>query len=105
MAGRKDTPRPEPTICTKVGRLVAPAVFSSLAFAFVRAMTAVSAVVFVVSGSWNLLTVAILAMVESSDLSQAAALSVVLVVLVLGAFEGMQALVRRLFPSSRAQVG
>ncbi|MBX7099059.1 MAG: iron ABC transporter permease [Myxococcaceae bacterium] len=84
--------------------LVAPAVFSSLAFAFVRAMTAVSAVVFVVSGSWNLLTVAILAMVESSDLSQAAALSVVLVVLVLGAFEGMQALVRRLFPSSRPQL-
>ena len=83
--------------------LITPAVFSSLAFGFVRAMTAVSAVVFVVSGGWNLLTVAILAMVESSELSQAAALSVVLVVIVLVAFEGMTWLLGRLFPNRLAQ--
>ena len=38
-------------------------------------MTAISAVIFVVSGRWNLITVAILGFVENSDFSQAAALS------------------------------
>jgi iron(III) transport system permease protein len=63
--------------------LLAPAVFASLASALVRALTAVSAVIFVVSGSWNVVTVAILGLVETSELSQAAALSVSLVVIVL----------------------
>lgn len=84
--------------------LLAPAVFSGLVYGFVRAMTAVSAVIFVVSGSWNLLTVAILGFVESSDLSQAAALSVILVAIVLVAFEGMRAVLRRAFPGRFAEV-
>jgi iron(III) transport system permease protein len=46
-------------------------------------MTAISAVIFVVSGRWNLITVAILGLVENSDLAQAAAFCVVLIVLVL----------------------
>src|SRR5690606_21519995 len=35
--------------------LIAPAFFSGLVFAFVRAMTAISAAIFLVSANWNLL--------------------------------------------------
>jgi iron(III) transport system permease protein len=84
--------------------LLAPAIFSSLVYSFVRAMTAVSAVIFVVSGSWNLLTVAILGFVESSDLSMAAALSVILVAIVLVVFEGMRALLKRAFPGRFSEI-
>jgi len=63
--------------------LITPAFFSGLAYSFVRCMTAISAVIFVVSGSWNLITVAILGLVENADLSQAAAFSLVLIVIVL----------------------
>ena len=63
--------------------LIAPAFFSGLFFTFVRSITAISAVIFVVSGQWNLVTVAILGSVENSDLSQAAAYSTVLIVIVM----------------------
>lgn len=63
--------------------LMAPAFFSGLVFSFVRSMTSISAVIFVVSGNWNLITVAVLGFVENSDLSQAAALSMILVFFVL----------------------
>ena len=46
-------------------------------------MTAISAVIFVVSGKWNLITIAILGSVENSDLAQAAAFSVVIIVFIL----------------------
>lgn len=63
--------------------LITPAFFSGLAYSFVRCMTAISAVIFIVSGKWNLITVAILGLVENADLSQAAAFSLVLVAIVL----------------------
>ena len=63
--------------------LIAPAFFAGLAYSFVRCMTAISAVIFVVSGRWNLITVAILGFVENSDFSQAAALSMILIVFVM----------------------
>jgi iron(III) transport system permease protein len=62
--------------------LISAAFFSGLAHGFVRSMTAISAVIFVVSGQWNLVTVSILGFVENSQLSQASALCVVLVGLV-----------------------
>lgn len=62
--------------------LISPALFSGLAMSFVRSMTAISAVIFVVSGQWNLVTVAILGDVENSQLSQASALSMILVLFV-----------------------
>ena len=65
--------------------LIAPAFFAGLAYSFVRCMTAISAVIFVVSGRWNLITVAILGFVENSDFSQAAALSMILIVFVMAA--------------------
>ena len=65
--------------------LIAPAFFAGLAYSFVRCMTAISAVIFVVSGQWNLITVAILGFVENSDFSQAAALSIILIMFVMAA--------------------
>jgi iron(III) transport system permease protein len=63
--------------------LIAPAFFSGLVFAFVRAMTAISAAIFLVSANWNLLTVQILSQVGSGRLGVAAAFSVILVGIVL----------------------
>lgn len=77
--------------------LIAPAFFAGLVYSFVRSMTAISAVIFVVSGSWNLITVAILGFVENSDLSQAAALSMVLVFFVLCAMYGIQFILDMMF--------
>ena len=65
--------------------LIAPAFFAGLAYSFVRCMTAISAVIFIVSGQWNLITVAILGFVENSDFSQAAALSIILITFVMAA--------------------
>jgi iron(III) transport system permease protein len=59
--------------------LAAPALFAGLAHAFVRSITAVSAVIFVVSGQWNLVTVTILGFVENADLARAAALCLIVV--------------------------
>jgi ABC-type spermidine/putrescine transport systems, ATPase components len=53
--------------------MILPAFFSGLVFAFVRAMTAVSAAIFLVSSRWNLMTVHIMAQVESGNLGAAAA--------------------------------
>ncbi len=63
--------------------LMIPAFFSGLIFAFVRAMTAISAAIFLVSSRWNLMTVQIMSQVESGRLGPAAAFSVILVVLIL----------------------
>lgn len=63
--------------------MITPALFSSLANSFVRSMTAISAIIFVVSGRWNLITVAILGFVDNSQYAQAAAMSLLLVAIVL----------------------
>jgi len=62
--------------------MILPAFFSGLVFAFVRAMTAVSAAIFLVSSRWNLMTVHIMSQVESGNLGAAAAYSVLLVLIV-----------------------
>ncbi len=63
--------------------LMVPAFFSGLIYSFVRAMTAISAAIFLVSTSWNLMTVQIMAEVESGRLGAAAAFSVILVLIIL----------------------
>jgi iron(III) transport system permease protein len=63
--------------------LVVPAFFSGLVFTFVRAMTAISAAIFLVSADWNLMTVQILSQTEAGRLGAAAAFSVVLIALIL----------------------
>jgi iron(III) transport system permease protein len=76
--------------------LLAPAFFSGLAYSFVRSVTAISAVIFVVSGQWNLVTVAILGFVENSYLSRASAMCMVLVVFVAVILGAMQVSVARM---------
>lgn len=63
--------------------LMVPAFFSGLIYSFVRAMTAISAAIFLVSSKWNLMTVQIMSQVESGRLGAAAAFSVILVVIIL----------------------
>ncbi|MDK2952347.1 MAG: iron(III) transport system permease protein [Kosmotogales bacterium] len=63
--------------------LIVPAFFSALVFAFVRAMTAISAAIFLVSANWNLITVQILSQSDSGRLSEACAFSVILIVMIM----------------------
>ncbi len=78
--------------------LIAPAFFSGLVYAFVRAMTAISAAIFLVSAHWNLMTVQILSQVGSGRLGVAAAFSVVLIAIVVAAIGMIGLLVRRMAP-------
>ena len=80
--------------------MITPAFFAGLAYSFVRCMTAISAVIFVVSGRWNLITIAILGFVENSDFSQAAALSMILLFFVMAALGIIQMILRLLFKKS-----
>ena len=75
--------------------LIAPAFFSALVYAFVRAMTAISAAIFLVSANWNLMTVQILNQVGSGRLGVAAAFSVVLIIIVIIAIGVIGTLVER----------
>ncbi|KLO24423.1 ABC transporter permease [Marinitoga sp. 1197] len=63
--------------------LIVPAFFSALVYSFVRAMTAISAAIFLVSADWNLMTVQILSQTDSGRLSEACAFSVVLILIIL----------------------
>lgn len=76
--------------------LIAPAFFTALVYAFVRAMTAISAAIFLVSAKWNLMTVQILNQVGSGRLGVAAAYSVVVIVLVLIAISVISLIVARM---------
>ncbi len=75
--------------------LIAPAFFSGLVYAFVRAMTAISAAIFLVSANWNLMTVQILNQVGSGRLGVSAAFSVVVIVIVLIAIGIISFLINR----------
>jgi iron(III) transport system permease protein len=79
--------------------LIAPAFFTGLAYSFVKSMTAISAVIFLVTGNLPLITISILNAVERSEYSQAAAFSVVLIVIILAALGLINLLVK--FMSSR----
>lgn len=81
--------------------MITPAFFSGLAFSFVKCMTAISAIIFVVSGKWNLITVAILGSVENADLSQAAAFSITIIIFILLALGLIQVLVDRIGQGKR----
>ena len=77
--------------------LVAPAFLSGLVYIFVRCMTAISAVIFVVSASWQLLTVALLYEVDQANLAAAAAYGYVIIAIVLAAIVFMRFVVERVF--------
>jgi iron(III) transport system permease protein len=75
--------------------LIRPAFFSALVFAFVRAMTAISAAVFLVSANWNLMTVQILSEIGSGRYNAAAAYSMILLAMVVAAIGVIGLLLRR----------
>jgi iron(III) transport system permease protein len=74
--------------------LIRPAFLSSMSYTFVRSMTAVSAVIFLISARWYHLTVQIYNFSENLRFGLASVLSTVLIIIVLGAFGLMQILVR-----------
>ncbi len=63
--------------------LLRPAIVTALAFSFVHAMTAVSAVIFLVSARHNLATVYIIGRVEAGEMALAIAYSTVLILIML----------------------
>jgi iron(III) transport system permease protein len=79
--------------------LLRPAIVTALAYSFVQAMTAVSAVIFLVSARHNLATVYIVGRVEAGEMALAIAYSTVLIVIMLAVVLGIERLV------GRAQVG
>ncbi len=62
--------------------LIKPAFFSGLIYTFVRSMTAVSTVIFLVSSRYNLLTVTILGQVDVGKIGVASAFSTILILIV-----------------------
>ncbi|GAA0728476.1 iron ABC transporter permease [Clostridium malenominatum] len=63
--------------------LIKDAFFSGLVYSFVRSMTAVSAVIFLVSAKYNLLTVAIMSQVDVGRIGVATAYSTLLIIIVM----------------------
>lgn len=74
--------------------LVRPAFISSMSYTFVRSMTAVSAIIFLISARWNHLTVLIFNFSENLRFGLASVLSTVLIVIVLSVFFLMNVLVK-----------
>jgi iron(III) transport system permease protein len=73
--------------------LLRPAIIASLIYSFVRAMTSVSAVIFLVSAEYNLATAYIVGRVEAGEFGLAIAYSSVLILIMLAAVLLIQLLV------------
>jgi iron(III) transport system permease protein len=73
------------TIRRVVLPLLRPAIFASLVYSFVRAMTAVSAVIFLVTAEYNMATAYIVGRVEAGEFGLAIAYSCVLIAVMLAA--------------------
>jgi iron(III) transport system permease protein len=71
------------TILRVVLPLLRPAIVASLVYSFVRAMTAVSAVIFLVTAEYNMATAYIVGRVEAGEFGLAIAYSCVLIVIML----------------------
>lgn len=74
--------------------LIRPAFISSMSYTFVRSMTAVSAIIFLISARWYHLTVQIYNFSELLRFGLASVLSTALIIIVLVAFAIMRLLVR-----------
>jgi iron(III) transport system permease protein len=81
------------TIRRVVLPLLRPALVAALVYSFVRAMTAVSAVIFLVSAKYNLATAYIVGRVEAGEFGLAIAYSTVLIVVMLAVILLIQVLV------------
>jgi iron(III) transport system permease protein len=72
------------------------AFFSGLVYSFVRSMTAVSAVIFLISPRWSLATISIFSLFEASKYSDAAAFIVIMIGIIVVAIGVLDRLVRLL---------
>jgi iron(III) transport system permease protein len=83
--------------------LILPAFIAGLIFAFARHMTSLSAIIFLTTAEWPILTVWILSEVEQGGMSTAAAYSMILIFIVLAAIGLLYAILGRTF-AQRADV-
>jgi iron(III) transport system permease protein len=81
--------------------LILPALLAGLIFAFARHMTSLSAIVFLTTAEWPILTVWILGEVEQGGMSTAAAYSVILILIVLAAIGLMTVWLNRMYRGSQ----
>ncbi|NLB84369.1 MAG: iron ABC transporter permease, partial [Synergistaceae bacterium] len=81
--------------------LILPAVKTGMRYLFTVSLTAISAVIFLVSVDWSLVTVRILQAMTELLFAEAAAFSVVLILIVFVAIGGINLLFRLLLPSRR----
>lgn len=79
--------------------LILPAFIAGLIFAFARHMTSLSAIIFLTTAEWPILTVWILSEVEQGGMSTAAAYSIILIAIVLAAIGLLYLLLGRAFAS------
>lgn len=76
--------------------LVLPALFAGLEVTFTRAMTAISATIFLISVNWTLITVRILESATELELGHAAAFSVFVIIVVYLVSNGLRGILRLL---------
>ena len=86
----------QPTVFrTVILPLIRPAFISSMSYTFVRSMTAVSAIVFLISAQWYHITIQIYNFSENIRFGLASVLATALIFVVLAAFGIMRLLVRK----------
>ena len=85
--------------------LLKPAILAALVYSFVRAMTAISAVIFLVSAEYDMATSYIIGRVENNDYGLAIAYSTTLIFVMLAAVGLLQFLVGRVHIGRRTQIG
>ncbi len=73
--------------------LLRPAILAAIVYSFVRAMTAISAVIFLVSAEYNMATSYIIGRVENNDYGLAIAYSTVLIFVMLAVVAALQLLI------------
>jgi len=93
------------TVRRVIAPLMGPAILAALTYSFVRAITSVSAVIFLVSAKHNMATSFIVGRVENGEFGFAIAYSAVLIVTMLAAILGLQMMVgkRRLRRADRVE--
>ncbi len=79
---------------TVVLPLIKPAFYSGLVYGFVKSMTAMSAVIFLISAKYNLITASILTQVESGRIGVASAYCTILIVIMIAALLLLNLLLR-----------
>lgn len=84
--------------------LLRPAILAALVYSFVRAMTAISAVIFLVSAEYDMATSYIIGRVENNDYGLAIAYSTALIFVMLAAVGLLQLLVGRVQIGRRTQL-